>query len=414
MPDQRVDVVVVGGGIAGSALATALARGGREVLLLERQETYADRVRGEWIAGWGLAEADRLGVLDALLASDAGAGENRTWVFYDENYPPDVAEAAPLDLTTLLPGRPGAMTLSHPATCETLAGRATKAGAAVLRGVADIRVTAGAEPEVAFAHAGVPMRVRTDLIVGADGRNSSVRHQLGLGLAGDPAPTLGSGLLVSSPEGWPAELSAMATVGRTHGYVFPRRDGVTRLYLEYPVEDSHLYTGPGGNAAFLRAFDNPAWPAPQRFPELEVLGPFAGYAFHDTWLDGPVPAGAVLVGDAAGFSNPTNGQGLSSALRDARLVAEALLEGAATPARFEAYVAERTERMRRIRASSLLYGELFGSFGPEAAARRARVMNRVFAEELLGPFLGNVTGHEVFPAELYTDEFRADLLATPA
>lgn len=413
MADQRVDVVIVGGGIAGSALATALARGGQEVLLLERQETYADRVRGEWIAGWGLAEADRLGVLDALLASDAGAGENRTWIFYDENYPPEVGEAAPLDLTVLFDGRAGAMTLSHPATCEALTGRATKAGASVLRGVDDVRVTAGADPQVTYTHGGVRIRVRTRLIVGADGRNSTVRHQLGLKLEGDPAPTIGSGLLVTTPEGWPAELSAMATAGRTHGYVFPRRNGVSRLYLEYPVEDSHLYTGPDGNANFLRAFATTAWPSPERFPDLEVLGPFAGYPFHDTWLTAPVPPGAVLIGDAAGFSNPTNGQGLSSALRDARFVAEAHLEGPPAVA-LEAYVAERTERMRRIRASCLLYGALFGSFGPEAAARRARVMQRVFAEELLGPFLGNVVGHEVFAAELYTDEFRADLLATPA
>ncbi|HVE95420.1 MAG TPA: FAD/NAD(P)-binding protein, partial [Pseudonocardiaceae bacterium] len=42
---KRLDVVVVGGGIAGSALATVLARDGYEVLVLERQTTYRDKVR---------------------------------------------------------------------------------------------------------------------------------------------------------------------------------------------------------------------------------------------------------------------------------------------------------------------------------------------------------------------------------
>ena len=40
---ETVDVVVVGGGIAGSALAGRLAEAGLEVLFLERQATYRDR-----------------------------------------------------------------------------------------------------------------------------------------------------------------------------------------------------------------------------------------------------------------------------------------------------------------------------------------------------------------------------------
>jgi flavin-dependent dehydrogenase len=47
---RTADVVIVGGGIAGSALATVLARGGHEVVLLERQSVYRDKVRGEGMA----------------------------------------------------------------------------------------------------------------------------------------------------------------------------------------------------------------------------------------------------------------------------------------------------------------------------------------------------------------------------
>jgi 2-polyprenyl-6-methoxyphenol hydroxylase-like FAD-dependent oxidoreductase len=60
------DVVVVGGGIAGSSLATVLARGGLSATVLEQQRTFADRVRGEVMALWGVEIAARLGVLDAL------------------------------------------------------------------------------------------------------------------------------------------------------------------------------------------------------------------------------------------------------------------------------------------------------------------------------------------------------------
>jgi flavin-dependent dehydrogenase len=41
------DVVIVGGGIGGSALATALARDGLEVVVLEASTVYEDRVRSQ-------------------------------------------------------------------------------------------------------------------------------------------------------------------------------------------------------------------------------------------------------------------------------------------------------------------------------------------------------------------------------
>ena len=61
MTSSAPDVVIVGGGIAGGAMATVLARGGLEVVLLERDASYPDRVRGEWIAPWGVVEFTRLG-----------------------------------------------------------------------------------------------------------------------------------------------------------------------------------------------------------------------------------------------------------------------------------------------------------------------------------------------------------------
>ena len=45
-------VVIVGGGIAGGALAFALASAGLDVLVLEATEHFDDRVRGEIIRPW--------------------------------------------------------------------------------------------------------------------------------------------------------------------------------------------------------------------------------------------------------------------------------------------------------------------------------------------------------------------------
>ncbi len=49
------NVLIVGGGVGGCALAGHLGRGGLSVTMLERLETYSDRVRGEWMAPWGVA-----------------------------------------------------------------------------------------------------------------------------------------------------------------------------------------------------------------------------------------------------------------------------------------------------------------------------------------------------------------------
>jgi 2-polyprenyl-6-methoxyphenol hydroxylase-like FAD-dependent oxidoreductase len=67
--EQSRDVVIVGGGVAGSALAAVLARQGLPVSVLERELVPTDRVRGEYAPPWGVAELKRLELVDCLLAA---------------------------------------------------------------------------------------------------------------------------------------------------------------------------------------------------------------------------------------------------------------------------------------------------------------------------------------------------------
>jgi len=53
---DNAEIVIVGGGIAGSSLAASLARRGRTVVVVEREIGYSDHVRGEFIVMWGVAE----------------------------------------------------------------------------------------------------------------------------------------------------------------------------------------------------------------------------------------------------------------------------------------------------------------------------------------------------------------------
>ena len=79
---QTADVVVVSGGIAVTAVSFALARQGLGVITLEGQRTYRDRVRGEALVPWGVAEARSLGLEQILLG--AGGCYGTHVILYDE------------------------------------------------------------------------------------------------------------------------------------------------------------------------------------------------------------------------------------------------------------------------------------------------------------------------------------------
>ena len=143
MPNS-FDVVIVGGGIAGSALATVLAREGIAVAVFERDTVPIDRVRGEFMAPWGVAELKHLGLLDCLTA--AGGLFVKRSIPYDENMPGDAAHPFALDLSTMHPEVPGPFCMGHPAMCATLAQAAEEAGAVYMRRVQDIEVAPGTPP----------------------------------------------------------------------------------------------------------------------------------------------------------------------------------------------------------------------------------------------------------------------------
>ena len=73
----RYDLIVIGGGLAGAALARAMAAGGARVLVLERELRFRDRVRGEGMHPWGVA-VDEVPLTGArILAAAPGGGEAR-------------------------------------------------------------------------------------------------------------------------------------------------------------------------------------------------------------------------------------------------------------------------------------------------------------------------------------------------
>ncbi|CAI9115730.1 OLC1v1016716C1 [Oldenlandia corymbosa var. corymbosa] len=98
--DGSPEVIIVGAGVAGAALACCLGKDGRRVLVIERDLSEQDRIVGELLQPGGYLKLMELGLEDCVEGIDAqrvfGYGlfkdEKRTKVAYPlENLPPNVS-----------------------------------------------------------------------------------------------------------------------------------------------------------------------------------------------------------------------------------------------------------------------------------------------------------------------------------
>ncbi|WP_372784317.1 FAD-dependent oxidoreductase [Phenylobacterium sp.] len=408
------DLAIVGGGIGGSALAAVMARQGRSVLLLEQSETYVDRVRGEWIAPWGVVETRRVGLYDLLRK--VGGHHLSRHITYDESKDPAVAASQALPLGIFAPDVPGPLCLGHPLHCQTLFDAAREAGADARRGVTVTALTLGPSPALAFEQDGETVAVSARLIVGADGRTSQVREAAGIALHQDKPHHWFAGLLVDGVEGWADDLQAIGTEDDFGFLAFPQGSGRVRVYGGYALGEAKRFKGPDAARRFLDAFAMRSSPENRHLVAGRPAGPLYSYVNADSWTDEPYAPGVVLVGDAAGWNDPIIGLGLSITYRDVRLVSDLLKASDDwTPAALAPYGEERRERMRRLRAAATLQAGLDMEFGEAARERRRRHFERAAADPILGMHaVAVMAGPEVPPAEIFTQAHRDRALGPEA
>jgi 2-polyprenyl-6-methoxyphenol hydroxylase-like FAD-dependent oxidoreductase len=405
------DLVVVGGGIAGGAFATVMARAGSNVLVLERQPEYRDRVRGELMWPWGVAEMQRLG-LDGVLR-DAGAQVADRFESHDEADPGE-AVVEREDLSAQVPGAPGSMNLFHPTATRALAEAATTAGARVVYGAHEVAIATGSST-VSWSDSDGRNEVRCGLIVGADGRSSTVRAQTGIQLHKDPPAHLAAGLLVDDLRGVDERTDLVARGADLLFLSFPQGGGRARLYLCMPTEQRGRFAGRDAPERFLRGTRLvPSLPDADRWATATAAGPCATFTCEDTWVDRPYADGVVLIGDAGGHNNPLIGQGLSLAVRDAGVLTDLLrAEGAATPTVLEEYGQERSERLRRARISCLVDAWADAGFHTQDPQERGRLNERIAADEVLSSLRdAQWRGFDIMPRTPGDDEVRERLFET--
>ncbi len=401
------DVVIVGGGIGGAALAGALARGGLEVTVLEATTAYPDRVRGESLQAWGVREAQVLGVEPVLL--EAGAHIAGSWRTFDDQG----QELMELPMSMVVPGVPGSLNLAHPTACQALIEDAAAAGAEVVRGIEHVTISTGPDPHVSYALDGETVTLATSLVVGADGRASTVRRQTGITLERQEAISYIAGLLVEGLDGVPDDHDLLVSDVGQYSLLFHQGGGRARSYLCTGLSGRHQFAGRSGTDAFLAAAARSAHPSITAIADSSPAGPCAAYAGDDTWTDTPFAEGVVLIGDAAGHNDPIIGQGLAIALRDARSVAELVLDGARAPGAFAPYGTERFGRMARLRLVADVLAVVQAEDADNQPARRAR-FGELMADpstNLLTLMLAAFAGPDTVPDELvdptWPDRLRA-------
>src|SRR6266851_3498286 len=366
--DRRVsepELVIVGGGIAGGALATVMARSGASVLVLERQLEYRDQVRGEILWPWGAQVARRLGIESVLL--DAGALVVRWLDTYDEGAGGPTRD----DVGAAVDGISGSINVTHPTACAALAEAAAVAAGATVFGVREIRVSPGKQPLVRWvSDNGEKQEARCELIVGADGRRSSVRSQALIPFEVDEPAHLMAGMLAEGVEGIAAEVNLMARESDLLFFSFPEESGRTRLYLCFPTAQRSRFAGREGA---------------QRFLEASGL--------------------ACLNGDAAGYENPLQGQGLSMTLQDAHDVSTALLSESPPTKALEQYAAARAVRQRLGNLGVALEVWANDGFVVQDPEQRASRYEHVRNDDVLAALeLSYATGFATLPQDLTRTE----------
>src|SRR4051794_36934389 len=309
--EGRYDVVIVGARCAGAPLATMLARRGLRVCVLDRARFPSDTASTHGIQPSGVRILERLGLLPRLL--EVAPAIERATVRLDDV---DIA----FDGVSERVGAP-MLNVRRVTLDAILVDAAAEAGAEVRTGCAVTGLLRDGEQTVGVETSEGPVRAR--LVVGADGARSTVARLVGAREYHRTAP--GRAFLWAYFEGAAADGDRMWLGGMgDYGFLASPTDG--DLFMAAAVV-------PLGWRDELRADRARAHAAAlAEWPELAAcvtgarrVGPVRMMSrWHGFFREAAGP-GWALVGDAGHFKDPSPGQGIADALRQAEQLAPAIV-----------------------------------------------------------------------------------------
>ncbi|MDP9237100.1 MAG: FAD-dependent monooxygenase [Chloroflexota bacterium] len=360
------DIITIGGGLGGAALAKSMAERGARVLVLERETKFKDRVRGEGMTPWGAAEARELGIYDLIMSSCGH--ELPRW----DNYigPMQVLHR---EMPATTPQGLPTLAFYHPAMQETLLNAAESAGAELRRGVRAKAVTPGAEPKVTIeSDGGKTEEASARLVVGVDGRGSLVRKWGGFTEHRDAERLRLSGLLFEDSAAPQDTVRLVSDFERGRAaIIFPQGGSRVRMYFACGVGEALRLQGDKDVPRFIDESVSSGMPQ-EYFEGARPTGPLATFDGADNWVEQPYRDGVALIGDAAAATDPSWGQGLALTLRDARTLRDALTSNDDWDDAGRAYAGEHDRYFHVLHTVEDWLTQFFYETGPEADARRGR------------------------------------------
>ena len=323
---MQIPVIVVGAGPAGSVLAGLLAQRGVKTLLLDKATFPREKLCGDYLSPGTVRLLDQLDLLDLVRS----AGARRLWgmTIISPDGTTFTGEFPTLTKTNGTP--PFSLSIPRAILDNLLLKWARGFGARCVEGlrVTDLIWENGRVCGVTGIGPTGPETYRGQIVVGADGRDSVVARRLSLH---QRHPTLRRMALVAYYEGV-SELTdhGMISVG-DQSYCILNPIG-ERLVNASIVVDQGIVQNWKGQLDELFDGTLQAFPLAlrtlrdtSRRGSVRCLGPLAFRSSRSA------RAGALLIGDAAGFYDPFTGEGVGHALYSAKLaahtIASALAEG---------------------------------------------------------------------------------------
>lgn len=315
------DVVIVGGRVAGAATALLLARAGVRVAVVERTSYGTDALSTHGLMRAGVLQLSRWGVLGEVI--EAGTPAIREAVFHYADTEP---VRVPIRVT------PGVQALYAPRRYlldRIMIDAAITAGADVrhettvtgLLRLGDGRVTGIRTRD----RSGCVDALRAGVTIGADGLQSTVAKCVGARV--DLQGMAGSTFLYRYYSDVPTTGYEWAYGSSAAAGLIPTNEGLTGVFVSTTrgrMREVVRREGTGGALVTILGGITP------RLAERLVLGAeegrMHGWAGLASSARKPWGPGWALVGDAGYYTDPISTHGITNALRDAELLARAVVE----------------------------------------------------------------------------------------
>ena len=318
-------MLVIGGRCAGAPLATHLARAGVSVVVADRASFPSDTLSTHVFQGRAIVALHRLGVLDEVLATGAPVVARGRVLFANGA---DRLEAE-VPMPEPEPGLPPMLCVRRVALDDILHRAAERAGATMLEGwrlaelLTERNRVIGAR---LTTREGDERTVLADVVVGADGRTSTMAKQVGAReYAVFPTERFGYFAYYEGVPNGDRPVIDIVRDERLFGFGMPTDAGLYLACLMAPAAD---------HAEFAKDIETGWEREVGRLPRVgEIVsggrrvGKPRGLRSVNTFLREAAGPGWVLVGDAGHFKDPAPGQGIADAMRQSERLADTIATG---------------------------------------------------------------------------------------